>query len=386
MAYIQKRKGKKGISYSATIRIAGHPTEGKTFDLLSEAHRWAETREDEIRQGIPAAGKAAEGDMHLGEATDRYIDGVIGKSDNTIKDYRYSQTQILNYFGEKTPLSEITTPDMSRYISQRMNKDGVGASKMRAELTLVRMVYEKAAEWGVVIESPEKNIPRPTVRRKSREDKLSRVIAPDEMVALLTESQNRGSNLYWYLLFLLYTGMRPSEAAALHWERLPSKEENLLYNRKKHIGYVDLDRGGFSRVGTKTETRFVPGHPIAIKIVSNLPKESKYVFLPNRSKLQKTRQPKDFEKQPDRPYSFFRRSFENSRAKSKIEDKTIRQDIDFYSFRHTARSRMASCGMQDSAAEAIIGHADKEMQRTYTHYDDKGLIEEISKLNYPWLD
>ncbi len=124
MAYIRKRKRKKGIVYTATIRLTGHPPASQTFDKLSEAHVWAERREEAIKLGIPAEGDAANGDMHLGEATDKYLDSVIGKSDNTVKDYRYSQTQILKYFGEKALLSEITTPAMSQYISKRMNRDG----------------------------------------------------------------------------------------------------------------------------------------------------------------------------------------------------------------------------------------------------------------------
>jgi integrase len=386
MAYVQARKRKRGTVYIGFIRLKGHPSESRTFDRQSQAHAWTEKREEEIRLGIPAEGEAAMGDMHFGEASDKYISSVVDKSMNTINDYRYSQTQLIKYFGEKALMSEITTPAVSKYISKRMNQDGVGASKIRAELTFMRLVYHKAPEWGIEIDSPERNIPRPTVRKKSREDKLTRVIGPDEMNALLQETKNRPNNLYWYLLFLLHTGMRPSEAAALHWERLPTREEKILENKRKHIGYVDLDRGGFSRVGTKTETRFVPAHPVAINILSQLPKVSKYVFLPDRKKLPAGNQPKDHAKQPDRPYSFFRKSFETARAKAKIDDKTIRQDIDFYSFRHTARSRMATCGIQDSAAETIIGHADKEMQGTYTHYDDAGLISEISKLSYPWLD
>jgi integrase len=167
--------------------------------------------------------------------------------------------------------------------------------------------------------------------------------------------------------------MRPSEAAALHWKRLPAQEERELIRKRKHVGYVDIERGGFSRVGTKTETRFVPAHPKTLKILSQVENSGMYVFIPDRNE------------QPDRPYTFFRRTFETSRTKTRIDGDPIRQDIDFYSFRHTARSRMAACGVQDSAAEMIIGHADKEMQRTYTHYDDEGLIAEKSKLNYPWL-
>ncbi len=373
MAYIEKRKRKKGIVYIAYIRLKGYPAEVRSFDKYSEAVVWAEEREHQIKNGIPVEGKSDPGDMELGAATDKFIQSATDKSKNTVNDYRFAQTQLLHYFGEKKLLSQITTPDVSQFIAKRMGQDGVGPSKIRAELTLIRLVYQKASEWGINLRSPEEAIPRPKHRRKSREDELDRVIKPDEMGALLNETKNRPNNLYWFLLFLLYTGMRPSEAAALHWKRLPAQEERELIRKRKHVGYVDIERGGFSRVGTKTETRFVPAHPRALEILSQVDTNGMYVFIPDRKE------------QPDRPYTFFRRTFETSRTKTRIDGNSIRQDIDFYSFRHTARSRMAACGVQDSAAEMIIGHADKEMQRTYTHYDDEGLIAEISKINYPWL-
>jgi hypothetical protein len=43
---------------------------------------------------------------------------------------------------------------------------------------------------------------------------------------------------------------------------------------------------------------------------------------------------------------------------------------------------MAVCGVQDSAAETIIGHEGDKMQMTYTHYEDEDLIREIKKLKY----
>ncbi len=175
MANIRTRKRKKGTVYVAEIRIAGHRSETGTFDKKSEAYAWAERREEEIRKGIPAEGEPAPGDMLLDEAM-KYVISTPGKSENTRRDYLTSRRQILKYFGEDVLLSGITTPDMAKYIRHRTEIDGVGASKIRAELTMIRMSYQKARELGSTFESPEQHLPRPKLRRKSVEDRLRKVV------------------------------------------------------------------------------------------------------------------------------------------------------------------------------------------------------------------
>ena len=372
------REGKWGTTYSVRVMVKGQ-TESKTCDTLPEAITWRDETIALLRDGKTLPGKIASDDMELGKATDKFILGAHSKSHGAIEGYRLAQKQLLEYFGEKKPLSEIQPKDITDFVFKRQNTDRVGPSKIHQELSFIRQVYETAAGWGVAYPSPELNIKRPPRKRPSREDKLDRIIKSSEMDALFAEAVKRKSNLIYFLLFLLYTGMRPSEAAALLWCRMDIKEEKEAIKNKNPIGYVDLKRGGFSRVGTKTETRFVPAHPVVVKLIESLEKikekEKRYVFLP------------DNHKQKDRVYRYFRRSFETSKKNAKVDNIPLRSNIDFYSFRHTARTRMAICGLQDSAAEEIVGHVGKdEMKKVYVHYDDADLINEIKKLNYPWLD
>ncbi len=63
------------------------------------------------------------------------------------------------------------------------------------------------------------------------------------------------------------------------------------------VGYVDLSRVGFSKVGTKTETRFVPAHPVNTDLLKKLPRpeEKRLLFLD------------DIHVGKDRPYLYYRR-------------------------------------------------------------------------------
>ena len=51
MASIQKRITKEGrTTYRALVRIKGSPTKSATFDRHSDARRWSQKKEEELRQ------------------------------------------------------------------------------------------------------------------------------------------------------------------------------------------------------------------------------------------------------------------------------------------------------------------------------------------------
>jgi len=375
---IDARETKWGTVYRVRLRIKGE-TYSATRDSLVEAINWRDQTEALLRAGMPLPGETPQGEMSFEDASDKYISSASDRSRSTLSMYRFAQAQILNYFDDKILLSKITPLMIHEFINHRRNNDHVGASKIYQELSFIRMVYQAAAGWGLEVISPEINIKRPKRKIASREDRLNRVIQPEEMSSFLAKVHEYRPDLYFYLVFLLYSGMRPTEAATLRWKRMPGKEEKKSIREKRHTGYIHLKRGGFSRIGTKTIPRFVPIHPVTLRLLNILEKERKagkiFVFLP------------DNHGQKDRPYQHFRRVFRRARRDTVLPDgDKLRDDIDFYSFRHTARSRMAVCGIQDSAAETIIGHESDRMTNIYTHYEDHDLVREIARLDYPWLE
>jgi len=293
-----------------------------------------------------------------------------------IKNYENSQKIIERYFKPTTKMSEITHQDASAFILHRMTVDQVGPSSIRNELSFIRGVYTKAVAWGIDIPSPELKVKRPRHKMRSREDRLDNVIKPDELVSIFAQTKRSRNNLYHYLKFLLYTGMRPSEAAALYWNRLPTKEEKELIKRGLHVGFVDSSRGGFGKIGTKTERRFVPAHPKALEVIVQLEKtrdkKQAMVFLENKHINR------------NRAYRYYRKSMQTVMKNARLEDKKpLRGDIDFYSFRHTFRSRLEECGVSTAIAETIIGHSDRSFKFTYIHLSDEALKNAICLLEYP---
>lgn len=371
---IIKRDSKKGVRFLAQVCVNGQRA-NKTFDTLSEAAKWQEDTEKRLRSGQGPIGEIAPNDMLFTKASDRAImESMKTVSKGQIENYRYAQRQFIKSFGIGATIGTISKTDVTAHMLRRTNEDEVGISIIRTELAFLRSVYLKAETWGYDYPSPELSIKRPRAKMKSREEALDRVIKPEELLAILTEAGDRRSGLGQFLTFLLYTGMRPSEAATLYWDRLSYKDEKAEIAKNMPVGYVDLERGGFSKVGTKTDMRFVPAHPVVLELLEAIPrpKGKKLIFLDD-SFIGK-----------DRAYLHFRRSFLTTMANARLpEDMQIRGGIDFYSFRHTARSAMSRCGIPTEIAETIIGHNNNSFKFTYIHLSDEDLVREIAKLSYP---
>ena len=99
MASIQKRVTKEGrITYRALVRIKGRPVRSATFDRCSDARRWSQEQEVELRSTRPTCNRKNE--QHtLGELVDRYISQVLPDKKDIV-----GQTQQLNWW--KTHLGD----------------------------------------------------------------------------------------------------------------------------------------------------------------------------------------------------------------------------------------------------------------------------------------
>ncbi len=374
MGSITKRKKKYGYSYRAQVMVRGQ-RETKTFDDEIQARIWMRDKEKSLATGEPLDGEVPKGDMLIFEAMERFIiESRAIRSRAQIASYHTTEKQFRKVFSERTRMSEITHQDMSAHVLKRMTEDGVGPTSIKNELSFIRGVYQKAVDWGVNIPSPELSIKRPRPKMQSREDRLDKIIKTDELAEIFRRAKRARNNLYLYLKFLLYTGMRPSEAAELYWERLKKSDEAEAERKNLPTGFVDLKRGGFSKIGTKTATRFVPGHAEAVKIIETLaedrPPGKKLVFLDDKYINR------------FRAYTFYRRSFCTVKKNSRPDEKDLRSAINFYSFRHTFRSRLEECGVSTATAETIIGHSDQSSKFTYIHLSDEALIAAIKMLDF----
>jgi len=247
MANIQTRKNADGkASFRVQIRLKGRPTETATFERLTDARKWAASTESAIRENRYF--KTAESTRHtLRDAIDRYMRDVLPKKSPSSE---YSQGIQLAWWKERLgdlPLAEITPP----VIAEARDALGAGQTYRHTPRTPSTVLRYMAAlshvfttcvkEWQWLDDNPMRRVTKPKESRGR-----VRFLSDDERERLLKAcSESRNPCLYDFVVLLLSTGMRKTEALTLTWDR------------------VDFGRGLITLTQTKNgEIRSVPimGH------------------------------------------------------------------------------------------------------------------------------
>jgi integrase len=142
----------------------------------------------------------------------------------------------------------------------------VSPSSIQKEFALLSHMFNVARrEWGLPVDNPVPEVTRPKVRNNR-----TRFLTKEEAQKLLDIAKtSRNQKLYPYLLVMMHTGMRPSEAAGLTW------------------GDVALDARLVKLQITKTDMRYVPLTEMAENVLRSIrPMDAgkdMYVFLPPSS-------------------------------------------------------------------------------------------------------
>ena len=348
MARIQTRKGKKRTTFTATVRVKGFPPLARTFDTKGEAKNWAGDIEREMRMGRYQDIRPAER-ITFAEVLNRYLDQVsTTKRPNSERRDRDSAKAILNGLGREISLIDVNPPRLAAYRDTRMKN--VSPSSIQKEFALLSHLFNVARrEWGLPVGNPVSDVTRPKVRNNR-----TRFLTKEEAQNLLDIAQkSRNKNLYPYLLVMMHTGMRPSEAAGLTW------------------GDVDLDARLVKLQITKTDMRYVPLSEKAGNVLRSIcPADAgkdTYVFLPpNSLRIKETN---------GLPCLHFRRSFETARARAGLED------VHLHDLRHTAASHLLMAGVDIRTLAEILGHKTLQMVHRYTHLLNDHKLKAVERIN-----
>lgn len=208
MATVRQRKRVKGIVYQAEICVAGR-RESATFDTKSAAYAWAEKTEHLLRTGQPLPGELPNNDRAMGQAIAAYLDHLERtlRNESTKHMYRYCAKRLATAFAGKTLLT-LAKKHVADYRDQRLQV--VGPSSIRHDFVFLRGLYRHARlQWDLDTTCPAQDIREPAPA-KNREPLLTLAEIERLLDWCCVSSQER---LYSYVLLLLHTAMRPSEAA-----------------------------------------------------------------------------------------------------------------------------------------------------------------------------
>jgi integrase len=262
------------------------------------------------------------------------------------------ETDEFRYRGVKAeladkPLNEIS-PFLLEKLKSRMSKDGLSAQSVRATLTLIGGVFNKARLWGHYDgENPVKKVKLPSVNNAAR----VRFLSPDEARALLEEVAKVSWQFYEMCLISLHTGLRAGEVFGLRW------------------GDVDLENGiirvadskaGAARVAYMTDDlkrifkEKTPGDPRDLLFLSQRGEKIKSVSgtfdnVVNRLGLNRG-----------------------------VDDR--RQRVVFHTLRHTFGSWLALRGVPILTIKELMGHRRIEMTMRYAHLTPDAKREAVKGL------
>ena len=238
MASISNRDGKRRIDFTAidgsrkTIRLGkmsqrdAEGIKGHVENLLSAAMQgqeptrrdaeWLASLGDTLHDRIARTGLCRPREQvetpTLAGWVERYIEDRKGDvKASTRTTYQQAQRLLVEFFGKRKRLAEITEADAEAY-RRHLRDQGLAEATIRKRCSQARQFFKQAVKRKVIPENPFRELPCSSVSNPSR----YRFVTPKEIDAVIEACPD----VDWRLLFALarYGGVRvPSEAMGLRW-------------------------------------------------------------------------------------------------------------------------------------------------------------------------
>ncbi|MBF0190709.1 MAG: site-specific integrase [Magnetococcales bacterium] len=347
MAYIQERQTQDGkIHYRVQVRLKGYPTETATFARKTDAKRWAQQLETEMREGryfkTPTAKKKS-----LGELVDRYIEEILPRKPKNA----YNQNNHLRWWKEQlghVVLADITPSVIAEY-RDKLAKETTPRKSLRSPATVNRYLASLSHaftiainEWGWVDASPFRKV------SKLREPRgRVRFLSDDERERLLEACQKADDPaLMAIILVAISTGARRGEILGLTWRE------------------VDLTGSRITLLDTKNgETRVVPLVGVALE-------QMKALAATRRSDTDLC-----FPREDGKAPWEFRKAWERVLREAGITD------FNFHDLRHSCASYLAMNGASLAEIAEVLGHKTLQMVKRYAHLSEAHTAGVVERMN-----
>jgi integrase len=231
MATINRREGKRGVTYEVEIRIRPYPRTCKSFKKLTEAKRWAEKTESDMRGGRYGLTTDSR-KKTLSEAIERYRKYVLPSVSKSKREHildwwdRILGRQILK---EINPA--LITEIRDKLIHGEMDvKKRTVATVVKYLATLSHILSICVNEWQWLEANPVMKVSKPSLP-KGR----TRFLDDGERERLLQQCKN-SKNPYLHTIVILgiSTGMRRAEILNLTWQDIDFQRERIVLRETKN--------------------------------------------------------------------------------------------------------------------------------------------------------
>jgi integrase len=364
MAWIERRTGKRGVSYRVSWRDKGG-LKHRRFTIAKAAAAFKVSIEGKLQSGgytDPALGDVTLGEFWKGWWGEKGPDGL--RPSTTARYETHGRLYVLPELGGER-LNAITVTDV-RAMFTRLKNRGLGAPTLEAVHRLLHRLFEVAIDENRIGLNPVRGLKydRPA-RRKAR------FLSAAEVAAIAREVPNlegvEDPERYRALVFFLsYTGLRVGEASAL-------KVRNLdLIRGRVTVEEAHAEVGGRLVPGeTKTgRSRTVP-----------LPTFVREMLVDHLERFGTPSDPESFvftgpDGGPIRQNAFRSRVLQPAARRAGIDPVPTTHDL-----RHTAASLMAKQRFTLREAGEILGHSTTAMTARYSHVFDTDLEEKVGRLD-----
>lgn len=269
-------------------------------------------------------------------------------SPNSVNGCKTGKKDAEDAFGD-VPVSDITPRMVIQYL-QRFAAQGYSQKTIANKKTVLKSILDYAFIAGEIDRNPCADIPVIKGRAKA-----PRQPADDSDIALIAKHRN-DSDIARMYYFMLYTGLRRGEAAALQYKHIDRKAKTV---RVEQSCAWDNSRPVLKKPKTEAGVRTVALLDNVLSVIPEGRKPEEYVFfpdgLPRRRAIEK--------------------GLEQYRAATGIKATP-------HQLRHSYASLLHSAGIDVKDAQSLLGHSSIIMtQDIYTHLEKAHEKQVQKKLN-----
>ncbi|MCT7518284.1 site-specific integrase [Aliarcobacter cryaerophilus] len=238
------------------------------------------------------------------------------------------------------------------------------ASSVTKYRSILYSILEKAFINDVIKFNPMSKVKSPlTIKSKFKklndvEDQEIYPFNKDEIINILNSVTG---NLYYFIVIMLYTGMRPGEIISLTWKDIDFDKKRIAVDKTTVNGKV-------GNVKTQSSVRYVDIIPILEYELKNLYKDSpnnEYLLLSSHNK-------------PFYSHDIIAKRFKELLLNISIKERKL------YNLRHTFASTMITQGQNILWVSRMLGHKDVSITlKVYARFikeNDEERLDKLSKI------
>lgn len=324
------RDGKQADTYTCDVRYRGVRINRDTgCTTRREAEKWAANEKAEIdrQQAAGALQRSTRSQMTLGEALARYVEERLQFSRSWHVTERYHTAKLASELGPETLVTDLSTADISGYVSRRQ-KDGVAPATINRELTILRAMWGHASEvWEMQL--------RPIAWKRVKLRVPDQEIIPptiDQIKKLIRASD---PELQQIIMFAVLTGLRRNEIRTLRWDQ------------------INLDAGVALIDGKGGKKAWIPLGSHAISLLSGRQQDKQRPVFDTKN---------------------FRRRWESARALSGL------QTTRFHDLRHACATLLDSAGAPIQGIKQALRHSDVATSLKYAHAERLRMLPFLNQI------